>query len=698
MSFSEQFQIYSENTINLVRSMIIKSEDTNRLINEYFTAVGQVPSTNPLLWKYYLNISGEYHPNDTVMQVTSSDTQSTIDFTKANLVTHPVTYLSYARGGVSYRELVSQFPMQEILINGITRPVDINVAIAAKDFEILGWDESYVGAGETTLKAQVQDWIYKFVARWHNQDFALTDSLYPASFLALLYMHLPNAIMNIRLENCLTEHAADFHIWTYLSGHYEIDNYRNYLTHRQAMYLYRNVVSIRRNAGKVKTLEELFDNISKPHGISPKKADFVQLDDALLTSGRPTPRYTLTEYADANISYDNEALLDTQNILRETEDKAVDNIVEMDTDLIEMTTAGKLSTFNKIPTGFIKFDEDIATSVITESDVQLRVDYWIYLSSLGLYTNPVSVNMPGRPDMYLTAQNALILLVYATNRASGIELVNIPTLNVKNVVPVAYPTAVDLRPLGTAEDITDGDITEALAGLVVPRAVSGLAELEAFIAEIQQQRLVHELQWDKKTNTVAKSQMRDIINGCYIWKECSLVSSPTTFNTWMSSINFNKYGLTGFDWYEIAIDILLKVAGVTREKTSLSPSKSAMVSIIDSLTSYSLIVAEGESFSKYRALEFPSLLPGKFTGSERYVDYLDHGLDVPSNGGDATILNFNDAIEAPSLVAVDSGIYSADYAFDYGLELIQDNSVTSTVYLDFPGVYPEDVVITHTTI
>ena len=142
------YKQYVKKTMQLARSLIIKSESSAEQLNDYLKLMGHsVPDEHPHTWKYYLNLSGEYFPplgsidrelnkplQDQLMQVISLDDYTTIDFTLAGLVGHPITRREYGYNGEYYLTLVNQFPAQEMLIRGIINPVDIEEALNAPDF------------------------------------------------------------------------------------------------------------------------------------------------------------------------------------------------------------------------------------------------------------------------------------------------------------------------------------------------------------------------------------------------------------------------------------------------------------------------------------------------------------------------------------------------------------------------------------
>ena len=82
---AKHHRLYLDSTIALARTLVVKSEYSAEQINNQVALRFGTNTVNPLnksTWKYYLNVSGEYHPTDTVIKVKSLDTMQEIDFTK----------------------------------------------------------------------------------------------------------------------------------------------------------------------------------------------------------------------------------------------------------------------------------------------------------------------------------------------------------------------------------------------------------------------------------------------------------------------------------------------------------------------------------------------------------------------------------------------------------------------------------------
>ena len=260
---SNHYQIYLNQVQQLAETITIKSSDTAEALNRFVTEVHRFPvePLDPKSWKYYLNLAGEYHDVDTPMYVVSMDTLSKIIFSKENLKLHRATAKGYAYGTRQYRELVAQYPDQEMLILGILYPVDLDKAITAPDWTILGYPSQLVESNEYSFIPKLQNWINGVQTRWTNSQYGISDALYPASVLGILYLNLVPTILNLRLEACRTNEAHSFHVRQYLGSHGLLDGYIEHMTTKQALFFYRNIAYIERNVGKREVFEWLVEHI-----------------------------------------------------------------------------------------------------------------------------------------------------------------------------------------------------------------------------------------------------------------------------------------------------------------------------------------------------------------------------------------------------------------------------------------------------
>lgn len=262
------YQIFRDEIHVLCNTLVYKSVATAEALNRALIERGwSVDPDDPYTWKYYLNLAGIYHDIDLPMTVVSLDNLEEIAFTKANLAQHRATAKAYAYGSPYYLELVRRYPKQEDLIKGILQPIPRAKSVPAADHEILYYDPVLVEPQEQNLIPRLQQFIDAFWYNWHNPAYAITHDLVDGYSIGILATQLPAEIERIRLDNAHTEQAHSFHIWMYLRSNGRLDEFRNYLTTKQALWLYRNIRFLQANAGKQSTFELLIEHLMTERGL-----------------------------------------------------------------------------------------------------------------------------------------------------------------------------------------------------------------------------------------------------------------------------------------------------------------------------------------------------------------------------------------------------------------------------------------------
>lgn len=419
---------YYDANVNLVRTIGIKSVWSPELLNEFLIEQYGLSTINrlyretwkleesewrdnPKTWKYYLNLAGEYHPTDTVMQITSLDTQEVIDFTKVNLASHPTTKTAYKYGTRYYQTLVNRFPDQEDLIMGIIMPCDIDVAIAAEEGTILRYDTSLVEEYEYTLIKDLEDWIKRHIFRWYIDAQRVSQEYYLMTYYNELYLKMIPALMIYRDRRRQTYEVHSFHVRMFLKGFMELDKYYPFLTREQAMYLYRNLPRLVRYMGHDVQFNELKDKLLTKRNIPIFGYDIRQKNE-IDASFHPTA------VARAELLNDISSVIDVETIsLTELFDKeksglygTADFYDAKQSDVIfkvQNTRHAKMIT------------KDIITQVPDNANIatlnfeDFVLQHWAFMSKSGLYNATVSFRNPRTGGMHqISSKNAFVYMYY----------------------------------------------------------------------------------------------------------------------------------------------------------------------------------------------------------------------------------------------------------------------------------------------
>lgn len=601
---TKSFSLYFQETLAFVRSFKFKHEIQNEALNGYMKKLGHAVDIDPSKWKYNLNLTGEYHPLDEKMTVTSSDTKEKINFDKATLLDHSRTLLRHQLGQPDYKDLVSRYPKNAILIQGIVKPLSMDDVLKAKDWQLLQWDKSYLSINEVSLIRRIQDHVDIYVARNWNPARYISDPLYPAAFIGNMMQHLVVAVMVIRLELTATNEVDQWHLWRFLGDHYELDKHRNTLKLDQALWLYRNIENIRATAGREDTFLSLIKHITKPSGLKISKLDYVQLDTDLLSNNHRTALYSKTDYDATEASLSVGDTLNTERMFKDTVEKGSYNSYYLEADTREALRVGESLMENRLPTKHIKADEDGSLFSQITDDMSLKTNYWGYLAHLDYFKVDYTINIPNSGSVFLSARDAFILYIYSTNRSIGKVVASIPDFNLQGVMPVVLPTVAELK--SKVEFSSKWDIDEVFAKWdaekvpLVPVTTAQeflnlVTKIASMMSIFESFETIFENPYDRAMGrNLTASYTRDI--------RVNLSDGVTSYETWLFDKGISSSSLKDKDWHEVSKNILAAVLDFKDNTSSVGNYQKSMLEIVDNLTSYNIDILSGEGTDRHREL------------------------------------------------------------------------------------------------
>lgn len=617
---SSFYQLYIDGIMTLTKSLVIKSSKTAEMINDFLIAYGHnVSLSEPETWKYYLNLNGQYHETDKVMTIVSMDTLETIEFTKENLAIHLATRDNYVQGTQFTEELIRQYPDQELLINGIITSVDINTAINAKDGTILAYNELLVEENELNLIPKLQEWITGFHTRWNLTDYSITDELYPAAFLGILYLNIPPVIINLRLENCHTQYVHSFHVREFLASNGRLDAYLDFLTTKQALWLYRNIRYLQRNAGKQTTFRLLVDNLLTERGFP-----LVAYDMRHNLENIVDDIYPETELSFKYLNFGSNDSIRTVRTLNEILDKQIvladGNFEEIDLALDYIPGRFKNSPHNEVST---KVLESIITDVTSSSVYSLEdmlLNHWLYLSTHDRYVAFITTTNPSTGNVYtLSVKEAFTLFLYCFNRSNNVILEDIPIITATGI---KRPTTPTIEELLTFTD-TDYVPVERLEAILADHPPMGVyISRAAFYNYCVQLHDLHERLYyitGREEHMLSRGMVENINNKIWFHDQCTLVEG-LNYEQWFELKGFEMDNLTPLECSIMAADILEEATGYkANQSRSLRELQRAMLDIMTQLSSYTVHYLQTINADEFLKSEWAAIRPG---------DYTDHWSDT----------------------------------------------------------------------
>lgn len=616
--------------MDLAATMLIKLEDvalsmnTGVIINE---GVDSVNTYDKSTWKYYQNISGEYHFSDKMMKIKSLDMNSEIDFTIDNLNRHKLTKRAYVYGSRYYKELVSSYPDQELLILGIINPTNKQKAIDAKEGTILSYPKYLVEDNEYSLIDRLQKWIYNYLFRWVNRQYTISDDLYLHTYVYQLTLHLLQAIISYRLELCKTNEAHSYHVRAYLASHGFLDTYLPSLTKKQSLFFYRNIRYIERNAGKVDTLNWLVDHTFTERDIplyelkvnqdtssintftNDLKVDEVIKRDPL--ADIIINRKPLNDPA-SNVIKNDYTLDDTLTIIS---DNARDNNTYQEDNKEKIKDVLKTSDSSIIQTKLLQSYINENGNVYYYTLEDIVYNHWIYLAAKDRYKASIFITLPKTNEkIVLTSQQSVALYMYCTAKAYGFNLNNnmesmlIPSIRVNRVERLEKPTEAIIKSKNDINILSELEVKEILDTYVEIKEFYSIPDFTDLCLELYKMSKIQYSIYSDKEQMDKRAYAHNLVNMLYCDETLILNQlinkdgSSMTYEDFLNSINLTVNEYTELDLLELATVILSEATlKVETEIDKLTYIQRSMSHLLLQLSSYSIQIVDENN-------ELPTLL------------------------------------------------------------------------------------------
>lgn len=644
------YQLYVQSVIDLAQTLCIKSTESADKLNEYLTfrdGEDAVDQSDPTTWKYYMNVCGLYHPSDTLIYITSLDTQELIPFTKEALAINKATALAYQFGTTYYNELVTLHPLDETIILGVLYPADMAYAVAAANNTIIGWNKTYIEPNETNLLNKIQEWIWRFKARWDNSAFGISDSLYATANLGVMYQQMVLAILNIRLHNCKTAYAHSFHVRQFLASHGFIDSYMDSMTLEQSMWFYRNIAYVERNSGKTSTFTTLIQKALTLRSLPIAGYDMILNTKEMPGDYKPTPQFKKDPLNLIN-AVEIDELISLERLLGKEEPLATGNAdyVAYESEAIAKRMEDSLSS--RLHTKVLESTVSQVSDGPGQQLVDVLFNHWLLLANSNLYNVFVRVNNPRTGEVItLSTKDAFTYAIYAFCNSIAINIQMVPQCVAYNVQLLQKPSINDLLYLadGTYIDtrMPVGKKALDLATLIhgwQPN-ISSVTSTSAFYdlcvliqdATARQERLTSN-QEDQYIRGMTEMMSHRMYSDTTIWPE----GQNMTYGQWLSDRSLPNTQFSTKEFGDLYRQLVEVATGADLNKVEpIADLQRAMLGILQQLSSYSIQLIADTLGIDVRALKWAMIRVG-----DVQVDVSDHNYIEITND----ILNGHTAQES----------------------------------------------------
>lgn len=581
---------FIRDNLAFARTIVIKNEKLaiadNALMKAYY---GLDSGDDKTKWRYYLNLNGEYHSTDTMMQVKSLDDNELINFTKANLEQHPATKKAYRLGGYYFSRLNTQYPGQSELIQGIINPISPEESIAANDFQILRYTKEYINWNETQLIPALQDDIYKNVYQFYDTEYLYTDNLMAPALVAIIEKCVFEFLLECRFENRKTRFAHSFYIWSYLQSKGISPIYKDLLNAKQTMWLFRNIDYVLRNLGKTKTFEQLIDILLTERNIPLTKYDLILSTEEMRDTLKPEPLYFSRRLNLIAKKGTGEALHKVSKIMLKENPESLDN--DENYDLFLSKTRAE-STFGKMANYPIKvLDSDLVDTTNRKPETIYSVlnNELIYLAGKGLYNINLDIEEP-RTGIHhrISVKDAIVLWHHLLNKYHGADCDKIPSFYYQKVLKVVPPKLSELLATGSKPFTTEEWCKDVLKTYIPQIRIVSPSIFYQNSLDILNLKWDHQKMYSRWLSIGYYSRRKNAISAMYETGFMKLTDKKT-YTEFLEQFEFDFTNYSKEDYFRLMWAIWKKMTGWDQfTHITIAQIQSGMIGLMKFLSSYSV--------------------------------------------------------------------------------------------------------------
>ena len=649
--------LYVQNNFILAKTLVAKHTMIADAMNAEAIRAGYVVDlNNPASWRYYLNLSGQYHQYDMdllsnlsagltpmdahpYMQVNVAGDKGPIqtDFT-IDLISgpnaDPATTTEYRYGQPFYNELVTRYPTFETLILGIIYPVDMVILLDAYDGEILycgghikaampdGSGRFYyqqkpqsvfdtttlLESNEEQLIPQLQHYVNGYCTRWINQDFIPVEDLYVPTVWGQVFPHMVPNLIKIRQAAAYSSKANSFHVAAHLDSHCYLGSINQHLPLHVVMWMYRNVAWLEANMGKQKTFDAIVDNVFTPCGIPIRKYILKHDNSVLSDSNVPV---TLGYAVPLNLSGLGITQTESHTIaelLAKELPLARDNNYDPLGDATNLQFSASRGRAANYGTKLLESTLVDYSNFIPYKLEDVLLNMWAYCIAKGSYHGTAYVTHPlTGTRLQFTMLNAFVLMVYCYNKGylnqSPTKILPVTVRMIPretNYIPApgfsTMPDFADLRQRAESSRVTDAQIRNMMG----PRApIYSFSNSSSFYNETYAQWAEMNRQFYLHDNCpwLSRSLYLEGIMRRLYWTglKLDLPDTGTDYTTWFTLMNLNLDGCTANDYLNLMTQLFMYGTGYSNNGTrDVTSMQKVCIQILQQFTSYSTHIVSNQ--------------------------------------------------------------------------------------------------------
>lgn len=599
---------YETDLKNLTRSINIKLDEIGYQIQYYLYKNKGLAKPDRFLddkttWKYYINLTGQYHITDTQMTIYNRYIDGDMNFTIDNINLYPDLKAELLTYGNTFNNLVKRYPAQESLIRSILLPVDITTAISSKNYTILTYNKDLLDRKEYSLMSRLQEYVTGFFIRWYIKEYMFGEDLYLATIIGTLYSELLLEIESIRISNIFTYEVHDYYMDLFFNSHLDINLELDILSDTVKMWLYKNLRYIERHTGKNSTLQLIVDKIFAESAIGVGEINLVKEDSTLnLLTSLDKASYTPGDIVfktsplnnnyivNRNKNYELTQIIKKEMMLKENGKLDADIILADEDDKI--LAAKYLGEKTKV----IEFDDKIIVRSRTIPELHVLMDNWFYYAFNGKYNYTTEVKDTNTNIVYnVTAKQGALMLIKVL--LSMIDRTDVKLKHFKTTTTLRYDAGLDASinrlflDRATTDKLTNKLFTKVPA---LPSNFLDSDSLKNYLLKVNDLNNIIWYSISNAGNAIVQCTVKDFQERIYSDKYINLMLYGSVEATIDEILEFNGIDfkiINNYDYIEMMKLLVLTFTGLSFNTTTEDTADmEKFLKLIKKIVSYSIQV------------------------------------------------------------------------------------------------------------
>jgi len=617
-------------TINLAKTIIIKVDEVARAMNNgVMIATNSVVPSDKRQWKYYMNLAGKIHPTNNDVMITLLETGNKTLLSQELFKEYTYSHSELLKLGNYYDELIATYPDDILFIHGCLFPVDIDTAIEAETGTILNYNRTLVEESEYSLIRELESYIKLYFNRWHVVEYGITDELYLASLLAVLYCSLPNKIQNLRLSKVNTAEVHSFHLEMFFSSRISIWQDLSVVNKETLYWLYRNINRLTTNVGQEETFRLIAEKVFGANNIGLgefvlRKPNIREVEVQQLDKTRPAFQHkklvTVTQPLNNSYTFDDGQVSDITSVvnLEMTTDKTLDlvtssSVIEYYTKKITKDVSQSL--VDDVKTKILDLNVNKTFQIGGSDQANIAMDIWALSIKRGNYNSMLDFTEPNNGQVYnISPRTGFLMLIKLLMLANGM-VTPVTKYNISTIL-TTDKDQFTLHRDNIWDDLYNKPLFDKLHD-ELPQDISGLIRLPIEVQEYITQYLdYYKLVWLTDANAenfIVSANLKVLMNRNIVHEEYNLSpdGQPKTIDE-LLLLEDIEYDVP--NTYDIlkSISVLMEVfTGYQIDNTEeVKNVLNSYINILNKLTSYTTHSVVGADDAKTISIKYnnPSVL------------------------------------------------------------------------------------------